>query len=397
MALIKCKECGKDISDTASKCVHCGYPLKEKQIPKQNRNKTKVSNILIWIVAVMPLLSTILLWIVWYLTTSWVVGMLVMLVVINVISVFLLLRDYKSLNDNGINTDPFDKISAFKIAIPKYLHNRAKILGDNLSYFITWIACFVVFAIVIIFGLNPLYLINNSINFVKRGTLYACPDYTVEELVNNYMKNPKWEMGTTVEGDKAVNIKGTVTYDDKPAKVVIQYFINGDEFEYNAFEMDGVAQGEYLYNQLITDMCQSMKDKNKDKNIVNSNDNKINDTSNTDDASKYIHEIDLNQFNKKLNSNFKSIVYLGDNYCGYCIKLESEFEKILPKYKLNLYYLNISTINKATWNSIIDFDISGFPVMMVIQDGKVLDYQLGYIEEDKIIAFFTKNGFISEE
>lgn len=29
MALITCPECGKEISDQASNCVHCGYPLSE--------------------------------------------------------------------------------------------------------------------------------------------------------------------------------------------------------------------------------------------------------------------------------------------------------------------------------------------------------------------------------
>ncbi len=28
MALVKCPECDKEISDQASKCVHCGYQLK---------------------------------------------------------------------------------------------------------------------------------------------------------------------------------------------------------------------------------------------------------------------------------------------------------------------------------------------------------------------------------
>lgn len=27
MALIKCPECGKEVSDRAEKCIHCGYPL----------------------------------------------------------------------------------------------------------------------------------------------------------------------------------------------------------------------------------------------------------------------------------------------------------------------------------------------------------------------------------
>lgn len=29
MALIKCPECGKEISDKAPACIHCGYPLRE--------------------------------------------------------------------------------------------------------------------------------------------------------------------------------------------------------------------------------------------------------------------------------------------------------------------------------------------------------------------------------
>ncbi len=29
MALIKCPECGKDVSDRAPTCIHCGYPLSQ--------------------------------------------------------------------------------------------------------------------------------------------------------------------------------------------------------------------------------------------------------------------------------------------------------------------------------------------------------------------------------
>lgn len=35
MALIKCKECGKEISDTADKCIHCGIPPHEDEIKKE--------------------------------------------------------------------------------------------------------------------------------------------------------------------------------------------------------------------------------------------------------------------------------------------------------------------------------------------------------------------------
>lgn len=35
MSLIKCKECGKEISDKAENCPHCGYPIN-----KNAKNKT---------------------------------------------------------------------------------------------------------------------------------------------------------------------------------------------------------------------------------------------------------------------------------------------------------------------------------------------------------------------
>ena len=41
MALIKCPECGKEISDKSIQCIHCGYPLQ----PQPTTEKT-ICNIL---------------------------------------------------------------------------------------------------------------------------------------------------------------------------------------------------------------------------------------------------------------------------------------------------------------------------------------------------------------
>lgn len=42
MALIKCSECGKEISDKATQCVHCGYSIKKNQEKKTEKFSTKI-------------------------------------------------------------------------------------------------------------------------------------------------------------------------------------------------------------------------------------------------------------------------------------------------------------------------------------------------------------------
>lgn len=40
MALVKCPECGKEISNSANKCPHCGYTIKSigKTISENKKN-----------------------------------------------------------------------------------------------------------------------------------------------------------------------------------------------------------------------------------------------------------------------------------------------------------------------------------------------------------------------
>ncbi|MBR1376748.1 MAG: zinc-ribbon domain-containing protein [Bacilli bacterium] len=39
MALIKCSECGKEISDKATTCIHCGNPIFQEKIKTMNKKK----------------------------------------------------------------------------------------------------------------------------------------------------------------------------------------------------------------------------------------------------------------------------------------------------------------------------------------------------------------------
>lgn len=43
--LIKCPECGKEISDKSKQCIHCGYPLEESKINKNNLTTIATSDL----------------------------------------------------------------------------------------------------------------------------------------------------------------------------------------------------------------------------------------------------------------------------------------------------------------------------------------------------------------
>ena len=44
MALIKCPECGKEVSNKAKQCIHCGYPF-DFECEHINKNMCKINGI----------------------------------------------------------------------------------------------------------------------------------------------------------------------------------------------------------------------------------------------------------------------------------------------------------------------------------------------------------------
>lgn len=47
MSLIKCPECGREISDKSDKCIGCGFPIKEhleNKTANEQNNKLKKKN-----------------------------------------------------------------------------------------------------------------------------------------------------------------------------------------------------------------------------------------------------------------------------------------------------------------------------------------------------------------
>ena len=98
---------------------------------------------------------------------------------------------------------------------------------------------------------------DSRISLVKNGVMDFCPQATVNELVNNYVVNPKWSAIVATDGEDYVNLKGKITYNERPANMLLQFKVdtNSDRFGVNAFEINEIPQNVFMQNALLSDMC----------------------------------------------------------------------------------------------------------------------------------------------
>lgn len=99
---------------------------------------------------------------------------------------------------------------------------------------------------------------SSEIKQVKGGVMQLCPMHTVDQMVNGFMGAPSWTSGKSEEGQVFVNVEGDITFQDKPVRAMVQFFVNGENFAFNAFEMNGVPSANIIAIGMMNKMCESV-------------------------------------------------------------------------------------------------------------------------------------------
>ena len=97
------------------------------------------------------------------------------------------------------------------------------------------------------------------VSMVQNGKMEWCPDYTVKQMADGFMASPRWESGKTESGQEFVNIRGGVTYLQKPVDAAAQFFVDrkAGTLAFQAFELNGIPQNRLIQRELIQKMCES--------------------------------------------------------------------------------------------------------------------------------------------
>ena len=116
-------------------------------------------------------------------------------------------------------------------------------------------------------------------------------------------------------------------------------------------------------------------------------------------------EYDVSMFTKVTAENLKEaietedvkIVYVGRSTCGYCVKFLPVLQKAQTEYNYETLYLDITTLTTTEQqDKILELDneegflsenFGGTPMVLMVQDGKIIDTWMGYAEYSTYTAW----------
>jgi hypothetical protein len=120
---------------------------------------------------------------------------------------------------------------------------------------------------------------SNLDKHIKEGYFDQCTAGTVQELIESFVAEPKWESIMGDDNKYHLNVTGGITYSGNPAEILIQFeVLENNRWQINAVEVNKIPKDEYFVSDLINSMCTNFTSNQTGNESTN-----YNDTSNTSD------------------------------------------------------------------------------------------------------------------
>lgn len=119
----------------------------------------------------------------------------------------------------------------------------------------------------------------------------------------------------------------------------------------------------------------------------------------SEDAKLSLNYIDYEKYEQLLNGKDKSVVVVGQTKCGYCVQAKLILNDIADEQGVTINYLNYTGLSSEEAEKFKDsleyFQGSwGTPVMLILQDGKMIDVLSQLETEENYIEFLKENGVL---
>lgn len=118
--------------------------------------------------------------------------------------------------------------------------------------------------------------------------------------------------------------------------------------------------------------------------------------------------ITMKEYREVLSSDEVSLIYLASPTCGYCAQQEPIMKDLIREYGFEVNYLNTSTITQKEADEVYTLygsmqegrypETKGLrtPTILIVQNGKLLDMNLGNIELEELVSLLQNYTDIGE-
>ena len=136
---------------------------------------------------------------------------------------------------------------------------------------------------------------------------------------------------------------------------------------------------------------------------TNNSSNDSSDSSSTSDIPEdeqgELNDIDIDEYLDLKEGSEASIIYIARPTCHYCQEMEPIVRNIVYEYGVEVNYLNTDELDDEGQAKLIESDDYfsegyGTPLLLVVQNGEIVDIQEGLSTKDTTVNFFRDNGFI---
>ena len=114
--------------------------------------------------------------------------------------------------------------------------------------------------------------------------------------------------------------------------------------------------------------------------------------------------IDIDKYLELYNGDNTSVVLIGRSGCEYCVIVEPILRNIMYKNKIDINYLSLDGFDDDARDKLLNsdkyFKDSGgvnTPMLLIVKDGKIVDYVDGLISRSEYMTFLKNNSIIKGE
>lgn len=207
------------------------------------------------------------------------------------------------------------------------------------------------------------------------------------------------------------------TYKKMLGETNLSYIYIADKKENDKFNMvkdfadTNNLKFKYIY---ISNIDDSDKSKINSNSIVLVKNNKISEVYNVTNnfnlneefvklgvIKRQLTKIDLDTYLNMVSSNENYIIFIGRETCHYCQEFYPIVDNVVKEYNVPIYYLDTDTFkDNNEWSKFTSSESFytekewGTPLTIYLSKGKIVDYNNGYVEQEKLVSFLQKNGVI---